>query len=482
MNREVRIESALIYSELVARQARRGDFTSFIKLMRPEYRVEWFHAVIIKKLEDFLQKKIPRLMVFMPPRYGKSELTSRMMPSFIHGLFPNDQILAGSYNDTLASEFTRDVQRLVDSDTYRFIFPQTKIIADGSAGKYARTYSKHELIPIGDFVPKGTYRSAGVGGTFTGRGGNWVLLDDLIKNREDAESEAFRNKVWDFYTSSIRTRLEKNGSILLTITRWHDDDLAGRLLKLAKEDLNADQWEVVKFPAIREDNACDYDPRQPGEALWPWKFSLQELEAAKAANARDWAALYQQRPTVEQGNLIKRDWWQYYEQIPSSEILNIIQFWDCAQKVGLSNDFSVCATWARTRNGFLILDVWRGKLEAPDLERKVQSQFAAFKPSAVVIEDKSSGSSLIQNLRRFTTIPILAYDPGRFDKGVRLSAAAPTIEAKKVFLPKRASWVETFIAEHENFPGEHDDQCDTTSMAIDFFNKTTGLAPSIRTL
>jgi len=481
MSREALEELALLQMEMLARQARAGDLAAFVKITMPEYRLEWFHKVMIQKLESFLRKETKRLMVFLPPRSGKSELTSRRLPAFIHGLFPNDQILAGSYNDTLASEFTRDVQRIVDSSPYRYIFPKSRIITEGSAGKYARTYSKHELIPVGDFVPKGAYRSAGVGGTFTGRGGNWILLDDLIKNREDAESEAFRNKAWDFYTSTIRTRLEKNGSILLTITRWHQDDIAGRLLKLAKEDPTADQWEVLKFPAIREDEPCEYDPRLPGEPLWPWKFPLSDLMATKASNARDWASLYQQRPTIEQGNLIKRDWWRYYESEPhTNEVLEIVQFWDCAQKIGISNDYSVCATWARTRNGFFIIDLWRGKLEAPDLERKIISQANRFQPNAVVIEDKSSGSSLIQNLRRYTTLPIIAYDPGQKDKGVRLSAAAPTVEAGKIHLPKRGEWVETFVAEHENFPGTHDDQCDTTSMAVDYFNKTTAIEPTIR--
>lgn len=490
------LEEYHLERELDRRRAQRGDLLAFTRFTFPEYQTNWHHRLVAEKLNLFVQKKIRRLMVFMPPRTGKSELGSRRLAPLIHGLYPDDEILAGSYNGGLASDFTIDVQRIIDSDEYRAIFPKSQISKSGK--DYARKSDEYELVPYLEedgrkVFPKGSYNSAGLDGSFTGKGANWFILDDLIKNHEDADSQLKRDKAYNFYTSAALSRMEKDGSILLLMTRWNTDDVPGRLLKKMKEEPGGDQWEVVSIPAIRETGLNPDDPRQVGESIWPEKYSAEHYAKVRIdSGSRDWASLYQQRPFIESGNLVKRDWWQYFEGKDGSEIklndtdrspiLKVVQFWDCAQKVGLSNDFSVCSTWAKTKNGYAILDVWRGRLEAPDLERLIVSKFNEFRPSAVVIEDKSSGSSLIQNLRRSTPLPIIAWDPGQKDKGVRLAAAAPTIEAKKVSLPRYAKWVEPFITEHEQFPGEFDDQCDTTSMAVDYFSKTDAARPTMRSL
>ncbi len=480
-----KLEQYNLYREKLRRQAQKGDTLAFTLYTMPEYEVNWHHQVVADKLNRFLRKEIRFLMVFQPPRTGKSELGSRRLPAMIHGLYPNDEILAGSYNAKLASDFTVDVQRIMDTPEYSEIFPNSKISRDGK--RYARNNNEHELIPVKMpdgtmFTPKGSYNSAGLDGSFTGKGANWFLLDDLIKNQEDADSLPARDKAFGFFQSAALSRLEKDGSILILMTRWNQDDVPGRLLKIAKEIPGSYQWDWISLPAIKEDGECHYDPRRKGESIWPSKFSEAHYENLKlSSGSRAWASLYQQRPFVESGNLVKRTWWQYFDDKPE-DIVKIIQCWDTAQKVGLSNDYSVCATWAKTKTGYYILDLFRDRLEAPDLERMVEKKFNEFRPSAVLIEDKMSGSSIIQTLRRRTSIPVIAYDPGQKDKGVRLARAAPTIEAEKVFLPRYASWVEPFITEHEQFPGDFDDQCDTTSMAVDYFNKTGGAAPRIRSL
>lgn len=483
----------IVLEELARKERARTRFMSFATYLNPVYDPQWYHRYICEKLEAFCRGEIPRLMIFMPPRHGKSELVSRLMPAYILGKKPTSKVIIASYSGALSGEMNIDCQRYIDSQEYKSLFPDI-LINDESGRKYGnfkRSSNRTETFSqfINDngsvtFKSQGGIRAVGTGGAVTGFGANFIIIDDIHKNQAEADSIVLRDKAHKFYSSTLYTRLEEKASILLTMTRWHEDDLAARLLKEAEDDPKADQWEVLRFPAIAEEMGDRfYDTRKSGEALWESRYPHDDIvKRMKSVGTRVATALFQQRPTPLEGGLFKRQWWRYWETLPMEDS-TIVQFWDSAQKVGITNDYSVCATWMKTRSGYYLIDLWRGKVEAPELENLAVAMFNKHLPSCVVIEDKSSGSSLLQYLRRNTTIPVLAYDPKQRDKEVRASAATPTVEAGNCYLPKRAPWLEDFIGEHERFPnGANDDTVDTTSMMVEYFNKATNYQPRVRRL
>ena len=455
-------------------RARRGGLKAFTTLTFPEYEWNWHHRLTCNYLNRFIRKEPGwrRLMIFEPPRHGKTELTSRRLPALIHGIYPNDEIIATTYNADLAADMTVDVQRIMDSPIYQQIFPQSRIPKEGQSGKYARNKQEHELIPVQDvkgdrlwFVPRGTYRSAGVGGSFTGRGADWIIVDDPIKGREDADSAAYRNALWKFWTSTLRTRLEGEGSVLITLTRWHNDDLVGRLLEKAAQDPNADQWRILSLPAIREDMKNPDDPRQLGEGLWPAKFSMQNYMALKAASDRDWAALYQQTPTKEGGNIIREEWFRYYDNLPP-RFDQIIQSWDFATKDKTTSDYSVGAVWGRIKHDKYLIDVVRGRWSFPEAVEQVVKLSKKW-PLAYkkLVEAKANGPAVMQTLRKKLGGLVEVEPMG--DKVARMNACAPDFQSGEVWLPKYAPWLGEWKTEHTNFPNwKNDDQCDTTSQAL----------------
>lgn len=461
--------------ERLKKLARRGKILAFTKYTYPEYEINWHHQLLAQKLNKFLKKEIKRLMVFMPPRHGKSEKTSRRLPALIHGLFPNDEILLASYNGSLASDMIVDVQRILDSQYFKDIFPHVSITSENANSSYARTKTEHEIVPFIDpetnalFPYKGSMKASGVGGTFTGLGGNWVLIDDPFKNREDADSLAYRNMVHKWYQSTIRTRLEKNGSIILTMTRWHDDDLAGRLLKEAKENPKADQWEVLSLPAIKDNELNADDPRQLGEALWPNKYDIADLESTKATiGSREWSALYMQTPVNEGGNLVKDSWFKYYTVKPEKFDV-MIQSWDFAVKDKATSDFTVGQVWGKIGPDKYLLDQVRGRFDFPTACQKVLELSAKY-PNCrkKLIEAKANGPAIIQTLRKHIS-GLVEVEP-RGDKVARMHAVSPEFESGHIYLPDKSicPWIGDYLSETKAFPtGTHDDQVDATTQAID---------------
>ncbi len=240
-------------------------------------------------------------------------------------------------------------------------------------------------------------------------------------------------------------------------TRWHENDLVGRLLEQAKKNPNADQWEMLHFPADKN-----------GKALWPARYPFKALMTLKANDNRVYEALYQGHPTVQQGQLIKREWWRYYKVLPAFS--RIIHSWDTAFKDKTLNDYSVCTVWGEAHNGYYLIDLFRGKPQFPELKIAAQSMAKRDKPNAVLVEDKASGQSLVQELQR-TTLPIL---PVKVDsnKAARVNACSPIIQAGKVFLPEDAPWLFDYIEEFAAFPnGKHDDQVDSTTQALNFLRE-----------
>ena len=364
------------------------------------------------------------------------------------------------------------MQRLIDSPEYEQLFPNSRLfgknIRSTARGSYLRNSDIFEIVNH-----RGVYRSAGVGGGITGMGGEYIIIDDPVKNREEADSATYREKVYNWYTSTLYTRLEKDGCILLTLTRWHEDDLAGKLLK-ASED-GADQWTILELPAICEEPIKPYDIRREGEALWKWKYDEAALSKMKATvGSRDWAALYQQHPTPGEGGTFKREWWNYYKVLPSG-LYDYVQSWDCTFKDAQSSDYVVGQVWARKGSSRYLLDQVRGRMSFTETIRAVRSLSAKW-PQAVrkLIEDKANGTAVIDVLRK--ELPGLVPVEPEGGKIVRANAVTAVVEAGNVFLPDPsiAPWVHDFVEEHALFPnGSNDDQVDAQSQANTYYNSSS---------
>ena len=460
--------------EIQAERARRG-MLPFTQATCPGYLAGWFSAEVCAELDWFLAEVVarrsPRLILLAPPRHGKSEMVSRRFPAFALGRYPDLTLIATSYASDLASRMNRDVQRIIDGPAYRGIFPGTRLwgknvhtLADGT---YMRNSDLFEVVGH-----QGSYRCAGVGGGITGMGGDILIVDDPIKDAEQANSKVYRNKVWEWFTSTLYTRRMPGAGVLIILTRWHEDDLAGRLLD-AQAKSEGDVYRVVSFPAIAEkDEHSTLDGRllrREGEALHPDRYDLDELTKIRVAvGSRVWASLYQQRPSAAEGSVFKREHWQTYKPAESNpmallQVLGVnyvVQAWDTAFKTRETNDYSVGVTLGVARSRYYILDVWRDRAEFPDLKRAVVSQHAKWKAHAVVVEDTAAGQSLIQELRRNTRMPLIAVKADH-DKVTRSHAVTPTHEAGLCYLPEGEPWVADFEDELSGFPAApHDDQVD----------------------
>lgn len=446
----------------------------------PNYKMGWVHREICETLEQFLQDvrdgKSPRLMISMPPRSGKSELVSRKFPAYAFGVDPDLQIIATSYGADMAQRFNRDVQRVIDNDLYHAVFPETSLnkanVRSTSKGAYIRTSDLFEIVGH-----TGSYRSCGVGGGITGMGADILIIDDPVKDRKSANSATVRQSIYEWYTSTAYTRLSPGGGVIVMCTRWHVDDLLGMLLK--EEQNGGDKWHVINYPAIAEH---DEPHRRAGEALHPERYPLDSLLKIKGAvGSADWASLYQGRPTVLGGNIIKSGWFKRYKQLP--ELKYRLVDADTALKTKEANDFSVFGCGGLGKEGNLYITDWRrGKWEAPDLKRNAIDFWIkqlAMKNGVCrdfCVEDKASGTGLIQEIKRGTPpIPIRGIERDT-DKLTRLQDVLGYIEAGRVYIPENAPWVSDFIAECEAFRGDmkhaHDDQVD---VLVDLITLTLGV-------
>ena len=510
------------------RRARKSlkEFTLFTK---PDYSVNWHHDYIFEKLDAFIRGDILRLMLCMPPRHGKSELTSRRLPAYIFGLYPDAQIIATSYSADLASMMNRDVQRIIDDDRYIRLFPETGLMngnnrSSSRSGGYLRNSDIFEIVGH-----RGSYRSAGIQGGVSGMGAHFLLIDDPFKNRAEASSPTIRKTVWETYTSALYTRLEPfegtSGRVLVTNTRWHEDDLSGRIIEAARNgDLDGDVWEVINFPAIAEYappkmdpieepveydpdavvelkprprvfilDSSAYDPRQEGEALWPSKYDEKALSTIRVTiGAYDWGALFQQHPSPTEGGILKRHQWSFwypaemqrppqpvvvrmgdgsfYEcpQIPLPQIEYQIQSWDCAFKKTDTSDFVVGQVWGVAGANKILLDQIKGRMDFPGTVKAVKALSRRFPEAAtILIEDKANGSAVIASLRDSLSGIIPITPEG--GKEARVNAIASTVESGNVFLPHPSCqfWVGDLIEECAAFPNAtHDDQVDALSQAL----------------
>lgn len=412
-------------------------------------------------------------MVFMPPRHGKSELVSRRLPAYAFGSNPELQIISTSYGADLASRMNRDVQRIIEAPQYAEVFPGTQLfgknirtIADGS---FLRNSEIFEIVGH-----RGSYRSAGVGGGITGMGCNILIVDDPIKDAEQAYSEVYRDKVWEWYTSTAYTRLESGGGVLIVLTRWHEDDLAGRLLD--REKAGGDKWRVITYPAIAEK---DEQHRKEGEPLHAERFPLEQLQAIKiAVGGQVWASLYQQRPTALEGGIIKRNWVRFYKVLPEKFDL-MVQSWDCTFKGSDGSDFVAGQVWGKAGGKYYMLPYRTyDRLDFGPTKAAIKACHGKFpRAHAILIEDKANGSAIISELQK-EIAGIVAIEP-EGGKLARAQSISPLWEAGSIELPDpqvfEVPWIEDYLHSICAFPkAAHDDDMDATSQAVIYIRHKMG--------
>ena len=403
------------------------------------------HLNLISNAVASMAEKPLRLIVSMPPRHGKSVLLSHWTPVWFLANWPRGRVGLASYAADFASDWGLKARRTIEQNTGLGI----------QLSKERARAHDWQTEQGGGMV------TAGVGGPLTGRGFDLLIVDDPIKNRQEANSATHRKHIWDWWTSTARTRLEPGGSIIIVATRWHEDDLIGRLLRGPDGDddyPDLDEWQNIRLPALAEED----DPldRELDEPLWPSRYDARALGALRVElGSQDWAGLFQQRPTEYGGGLFKIDWWRYADPLPPATG-EVIQFWDTAFKTGQDNDYSACATMYPAAASYVLREMWRDRLEFPDLVRSVISQAERHQPARIYIEDAASGQSLIQSLQTSTRLPIVPVKVDA-DKVSRANAITGQNEAGNVLLPSRAPWIPDFLDETTAFPnGANDDQVD----------------------
>ena len=463
-------------------QSTQTDFLTFVRLMAPILVSDWkmgrHIALISNKLKQLESGEIKRLMVFLPPRSSKSVICSKLFPAWYIGRNPQHEILPVSHSDQLSSDFGRSVRDVVNSEEFQNIFKGVSLRTDvRAAGKWKTNQG-------------GTYYAAGVRSQIAGRGANIAILDDVM-SEEDSYSEAGRRYVKEWYPAGLRTRLMPNGSILIINTRYHFDDLCGWLLK-QEEDMSEYEtipWEVIRIPAWLDDEAAELLKLPVGSSYFPeWKpdevLQIDENEIRASNGARYWNALYMQNPTPEEGGLIKKKWikWWDYNEPPTCDF--VLQTYDTAFSTKTTADFSVIQTWGifsmydQDEDGaeayvsnLILLGNMKGRFEYPELRRISQVLYNDFKPDVCIIEKKASGQSLLQDMRR-SGLPVREYLPDR-DKGSRVYAASPLLEAGKVWIPRHKKWADDLLEELIQFPNAaHDDQVDALTMAVHFMRES----------
>jgi predicted phage terminase large subunit-like protein len=449
-NELLRLELRL--AQITARDQATSSFLSFCRYVWPEMIVGAHHKKIAAALDRVVSGECKRLMIAMPPRHGKSQMGSYLFPAYLMGKKPDSKLIVGSHTAELAQRFGRMIRNLVADERYKELFPDFLLSADSKAAGRWDTSHGGEAFFIGK------------GGAMTGRGGNVVILDDIL-DEQDALSNTAMENTWEWYQSGPRQRLQPNGAIIVINTRWKTDDLSGRLLKL-QGAIKSDKWEVLEFPAILPS----------GGPLWPEYWKLEELEAVKhTIGLQKWNAQWQQTPTADEGAILKREWWQRWPSEEPPLVEYIIQSYDTAYSKKETADYSVITTWGvfvkdqDSGPNIILLDVKKGRWDFPELKRIAREEYKNWNPDNVLIEAKATGITLQQELRR-VGIPVTMYSPGGRragqDKISRANSIAPILESGMVWAPE-TEWADELIEECAAFPnGDHDDMVDSTTQAL----------------
>ena len=459
------LETLSLLEELETRRIRQDSqdkFIDFVKQMWPEFISGRHHTKMAEAFEKVARGEIKRLIVNMPPRHTKSEFASYLLPAWFLGKFPRKKVIQTSHTAELAVSFGRKVRNLVVGDMYKNIFPEVDLQSDSKAAGRWNTNAG------------GDYFAIGVGGAVTGKGADLLIIDDPHSEQEAVIAETspeVYDKVYEWYTSGPRQRLQPGGSIVIVMTRWAKRDLTGQVIKASAQH-GGDEWKVIEFPALMPS----------GDPLWPEFWKKEELTALQTQlPVAKWQAQYQQAPTSEEGALIKREWWNLWEEDNPPPCEFIIQSWDTAFLKTNRADYSACTTWGvfyytdeetgKQTSNIILLDAYRKRMEFPELKVKTQEMYEDWKPDALIVEAKAAGAPLIFELRAMG-IPVSEFTPSRGnDKIARVNAVTDLFASGVVWAPP-SRWAEEVIEETASFPaGDHDDYVDSMTQALLRFRK-----------
>jgi predicted phage terminase large subunit-like protein len=449
------LEAQLVKLEkLKSRELSQDKFLKFVEKVWPTFIGGRHHKRMAEAFERVANGTCKRLIINMPPRHTKSEFASYLLPAWFLGKFPHKKVIQTSHTAELAVGFGRKVRNLVDSDVYNEIFPGLSLQSDSKAAGRWNT-SKG-----------GDYFAIGVGGAVTGKGADILIIDDPHSEQEAAMAASnpdIYDKVYEWYTSGPRQRLQPGGAIVIVMTRWSQRDLTGQVIQAAAAR-GGEEWEVIEFPAILPS----------GNPLWPEFWSKEELEALheELPNSK-WQAQYQQNPVGNESAIVKRDWWKWWTHERPPVCDYILQTWDTAFEKNNRADYSAGTTWGIWNNdedngspNIILLDTYKKRVEWVDLKKDVLEQYRQWEPDGVLIEKKATGAPLIYELRSMG-IPVQEYTPSRGnDKVSRLNSVSDIIASGKVWVPE-TRWAEELVDEIAAFPsGEHDDLVDATTLAL----------------
>jgi predicted phage terminase large subunit-like protein len=445
--------------ELKRKELAQEKFLSFVGEVWPTFIGGRHHARMAEAFERVARGECKRLIINMPPRHTKSEFASYLLPAWFLGKYPGKKVIQTSHTAELAVGFGRKVRNLVDSEAYKKIFPELALQADSKAAGRWNT-SKG-----------GDYFAIGVGGAVTGKGADILIIDDPHSEQEAALAQVnpeIYDKVYEWYTSGPRQRLQPGGSIVIVMTRWSLRDLTGQVIK-SSASRGGDEWEVIEFPAILPS----------GNPLWPEFWSLDELEKlhTELPNSK-WMAQYQQQPTSDSSAIVKREWWKIWPNETPPPCDYILQTWDTAFEKNTRADYSACTTWGIFYNdednglpNIILLNAFKARMEWIELKRTAFEHYKDWEPDSILIEKKATGAPLIYEFRAMG-IPALEFSPGKGqDKISRLNAVSDLIASGKVWVPD-TRWAEELVDEIASFPsGEHDDLVDATTLALARFRQ-----------
>jgi predicted phage terminase large subunit-like protein len=437
-----------------AKELQRDKFLKFVEAVWPTFIGGRHHARMADAFERVARGECKRLIINMPPRHTKSEFASYLLPAWFLGKFPHKKVIQTAHTAELSVGFGRKVRNLVDSEVYRNIFPNLSLSADSKAAGRWNT-SKG-----------GDYFAIGVGGAVTGKGADLLIIDDPHSEQEAALAQVnpdIYDKVYEWYTSGPRQRLQPGGSIIIVMTRWSMRDLTGQVVKSSAQR-GGDEWEVIEFPAILPS----------GNPLWPEFWSLSELEALRTELPNlKWQAQYMQQPTSDSAAIVKREWWKIWEEDRPPPCDYILQTWDTAFEKNSRADFSACTTWGIWYNdedhglpNIILLNAFRERMQWIELKETAFRHYQEWEPDSVMIEKKATGAPLIYEFRAMG-IPVQEYTPSKGnDKITRLNSVSDIIASGKVWVPQ-TRWAEELVDEIASFPsGEHDDLVDATTLAL----------------
>jgi predicted phage terminase large subunit-like protein len=434
-----------------------GDLIEFCKHMQPDYKVGRHHRRLANLLMAIAVGDKDRICVNMPPRHGKSQLVSIYFPAWFIGRYPNKKVLMVSHTTDLAVDFGRKVRNIIDSNEYRLIFPNVGLASDSkSAGRWNTTAG-------------GEYYACGVGSALAGRGADLLLVDDPHNEQDiiNGNYDVF-DKAYEWFTYGARTRLMPGGRVAIVQTRWHQNDLTGRVTTDMAKNEGSDQYEVVEFPAIFNQGDANEKP------LWPEFFDLAALYRTKASMPTfQWNAQFQQNPTSEEASVVKREWWRIWTKEDPPQCEYIIMSLDAAAETHNRADFTALTTWGvflneeEERHNIILLNSIKKRLEFPELKKLAFEEYKEWEPDAFIVEKKSAGTQLYQEMRR-TGIPVGEFTPhrGSGDKLARLNSVADIVASKLCWVPE-SRWAEEVVEEIAGFPFmSNDDLVDSTVMAL----------------